>query len=232
MARLPRIARLMSRLRCGVSLVSNRSPLGEVLGGSSGSIGHRQKVEDVDLESSAHVCGLSVKVTWLLPGALWQEAHLEGLRGTRGFGQLACSLPIIATDCSGRCHAALFLNSSYSIEAFPLTSNADEALRESPTRIRLLLPGWTSPRSPLNLQRFTGVRGYYLTPGLSWPVISDPKKLRDLSKALATLDIDVDAFMRIYSKGSSVRLVRDICQASADEQVGQDWLDAAKESVE
>ncbi|KAF4680301.1 hypothetical protein FOZ63_006833, partial [Perkinsus olseni] len=268
---------------------------------------------------------------------------------------------LIATDCSGRCHAALFLNGSYSIEAFPLTSSADEAY------VSLLLGYAYSylmefTTETTEASAFHRVRGLLSTTGLSWPVISDPQKLRDLGKALAALDIDVDAFMRVCCalmllvqsssissalcirpddlicdllglegpldkqvssiefvyvlqrgllcwaaslevsdengdgtiivacpadrrnsygsygdllltrealriarctraadyiderfhkacerirlptsgdervldlfQGSSVRLVRDICQAAADEQVGQDWLDAAKESVE
>ncbi|KAF4697215.1 hypothetical protein FOZ60_009841 [Perkinsus olseni] len=290
MARLPRICTADVPPKMRVSLVGSRSPLGEVLGSSSGSIGHRHKVEDVDLESS-------------LPSSQRIAAG--------GYAY------------------------SYLME---FTTETTEA------------------------SAFHRVRGLLSTTGLSWPVISDPQKLRDLGKALAALDIDVDAFMRVCCalmllvqsssissalcirpddlicdllglegpldkqvssiefvyvlqrgllcwaaslevsdengdgtiivacpadrrnsygsygdllltrealriarctraadyiderfhkacerirlptsgdervldlfQGSSVRLVRDICQAAADEQVGQDWLDAAKESVE
>ncbi|KAF4680674.1 hypothetical protein FOZ63_017713, partial [Perkinsus olseni] len=360
MARLPRICTADVPPKMRMSLVSSRSPLGEVLGGSSGSIGHRQKVGNVDLEDSAHV-------VWIVGegdlAATWSAMARSSSRGSEDERlRSACLLTsLIATDCSARCHAALFLNGSYSIEAFPLTSNADEAY------VSLLLGYAYSYLMDFTAEStepsaFHRVRGLLSTTGLSWPVISDPKKLRDLGNALSALDIDVDAFMRVCCalmllvqsssissslcirpeelicdllgledpldkqvssiefvhvlqrgllcwaaslevsdengdgtiivacpadrrdsygsygdllltrealriarctraadyiderfhrdceriklptsgdegvldlfQGSSLRLVRHICQAAADEQVGQDWLDAAKESVE
>ncbi|KAF4655031.1 hypothetical protein FOL47_009631 [Perkinsus chesapeaki] len=198
-ARLPRICTADVPPKMRVSLVSARSPLGEVLGDQSGTIGHRHKVEQVDLESSAHVVWIigegSLASTW---NAVAKASSGEPDAKLRA-ACLLCSL--IATDCEGRCHAALFLNGSYSLEAFPLSSGPNEAyssvlLAHAYSYLIEFVQQSSQQQHPTN-SAFMETLSFLAETRLSWPIIQDAKKLRDLGKSLACLSIDLDGFMRI-----------------------------------